>query len=295
MGIRRGSLLSAMAALLLTACAKEPVRQAAPPVFIIRDTDTTIYLTGTVHLLPDGLAWRSPAVTRAMAAADTLVTELPQAELDRVAEVAPRFARAARAIPVPARLAPDLRDDFARLADDLPSASELAALDDWAVAVMLAQVSAREAGAEAGNGMDSGLADAFRRAGKPHTGLETAANQFAAFDAIPLAEQRLMLNRLVCDMAAGIADDRLRATIDAWAAGDLDRIAAIIEDDRTLAPGAHRVMLVARNARWRDWIAARMARPGTILIAVGSGHLAGPDSLIALLAERGIRAERVPG
>jgi uncharacterized protein len=119
------------------------------------------------------------------------------------------------------------------------------------------------------------------------------ADQFAAFDAIPPAEQRLMLNRLVRDMGAGRADDRLRATINAWAAGDLTRIAAIIEEDRTIAPGAHRVMLAARNARWRDRIAARMARPGTILVAVGSGHLAGPDSLVELLADQGVTAERV--
>ena len=37
-----------------------------------------------------------------------------------------------------------------------------------------------------------------------------------------------------------------------------------------------------------------MARPGTLFIAVGAGHLAGRDSVQAVLAEAGLRAERVP-
>ena len=37
-----------------------------------------------------------------------------------------------------------------------------------------------------------------------------------------------------------------------------------------------------------------MARPGTVFIAVGAGHLAGPDSVQAALAAHGLRATRVP-
>jgi len=36
-----------------------------------------------------------------------------------------------------------------------------------------------------------------------------------------------------------------------------------------------------------------MARPGTVFIAVGAGHLAGPDSVQAKLAKLGVKAERV--
>jgi uncharacterized protein YbaP (TraB family) len=36
-----------------------------------------------------------------------------------------------------------------------------------------------------------------------------------------------------------------------------------------------------------------MTQPGAILIAVGAGHLAGPDSVIALLQHDGYRVRRV--
>jgi uncharacterized protein len=94
-------------------------------------------------------------------------------------------------------------------------------------------------------------------------------------------------------MAEERADVRLRATVDAWARGDLDALAALIARDAGDAPGAHQLLLVKRNRKWADWVALRLERPGTVLVAVGAGHLAGPDSLIALLGARGIRVERL--
>ena len=38
---------------------------------------------------------------------------------------------------------------------------------------------------------------------------------------------------------------------------------------------------------------ARMQTPGTVFVAVGAGHLAGKDSLLVRLAERGIPSQRV--
>ena len=41
----------------------------------VADSDTTIYLFGTIHLLPKGTKWRSPAFDKAAAGSDTLVVE----------------------------------------------------------------------------------------------------------------------------------------------------------------------------------------------------------------------------
>ena len=54
------------------------------------------------------------------------------------------------------------------------------------------------------------------------------------------------------------------------------------------SPDTYRMMFTERNARWADWIAARMQTPGTVFVAVGAGHLAGQDSVLVRLAERGI-------
>jgi uncharacterized protein YbaP (TraB family) len=53
------------------------------------------------------------------------------------------------------------------------------------------------------------------------------------------------------------------------------------------------MMFAERNARWADWIAARMQTPGVVFVAVGAGHLAGRDSLLVRLGEKGIVSKRV--
>jgi uncharacterized protein len=48
-----------------------------------------------------------------------------------------------------------------------------------------------------------------------------------------------------------------------------------------------------RNAAWAEWVDRRMDQPGTVLVAVGAGHLAGEDSVQRMLADRGLQATRV--
>jgi uncharacterized protein YbaP (TraB family) len=52
-------------------------------------------------------------------------------------------------------------------------------------------------------------------------------------------------------------------------------------------------LLRRRNANWSAWIANRMVSPGTVLVAVGAGHLAGDESVQRYLESRGYRVRRV--
>ena len=87
--------------------------------------------------------------------------------------------------------------------------------------------------------------------------------------------------------------DGYRHTLNAWSRGDVGALAAI--DDRLFAGSAafERALLTGRNARWSGWIAGRMAKPGKVFVAVGAGHLAGPQSVMAMLRARGFRVARV--
>ncbi|MBY0521095.1 MAG: TraB/GumN family protein, partial [Sphingomonas sp.] len=79
--MRRWGGIAALAALALAAgCARAPTIEAKPALFVVRDADTTIWLFGTIHLLPQGVAWRTQATEQAIADADLLVTEIPDAD-----------------------------------------------------------------------------------------------------------------------------------------------------------------------------------------------------------------------
>ena len=97
----------------------------------------------------------------------------------------------------------------------------------------------------------------------------------------------------------GVIDeiDTVGKTVDGmvaeWSKGDPDGLAKLLNDDLDSNPELAKTLLADRNARWADWIAARMAKSGTVFIAVGAGHLAGKDSVQAKLAAKGLKAERV--
>jgi uncharacterized protein YbaP (TraB family) len=78
-----------------------------------------------------------------------------------------------------------------------------------------------------------------------------------------------------------------------WKAGDVDAIAREFDKEMQATPLMRRRLIVDRNARWADWIAGVMRRPGKVVVAVGAGHLGGADGLIARLAAKGLVAEPV--
>jgi uncharacterized protein len=291
----RSYLAIVVAALLLSGCGKSVEKKAFPAVWLLRDADTTIYLAGTVHLLPNATNWANGPIVQAMADADALVTELSPDELGAAPAVAQHYLYNDRSVPPASRFDPKLQKAFAALQSaKLPRQPRMDNLDDWALALLMAQTVAAEAELSGENGMDNGLIAAFDDAGKQRLGLETAADQFSRFDAIPAAEQRFMLNRLMRNIANDTADDQLTSIVDAWSGGNVTALAEIIARDAALAPQTHRLLLVERNHRWADWITDRMKRPGTILVAVGAGHLAGQDSLLEQLADRDLNAKRLP-
>ena len=79
----------------------------------------------------------------------------------------------------------------------------------------------------------------------------------------------------------------------AWSHGVLAGFARSFVVETQLSPELRRILMAQRNARWADWIKARMDKPGTVFIAVGAGHLAGRDSVESMLEAKGLKVKRV--
>ena len=273
MKLLRALMLVALAG-ALTACplAREP---AKAPLWRVSDGDTTIWLMGSIHLLPPRIDWRTEVVDRAMDA-DTLVLETdPTATSDFDA-----IAKAPGLPPLAKRVGADRQEALARAIERTGQPGD--AYDgykDWAAAVMLATGDALNSRASAKNGIDAQLWKAFGK--KQRVVLEGAGDQLRALDILPAQLQARMLDETL----DGADYD---TTYEAWATGDLAAI------DKTGPSKELRPFLVtAANRRWADWIAARMTTKGKVLVAVGAGHLAGKDSIPDLLAAKGLKVERV--
>lgn len=309
MGLGRGrfGLAGLLAGLLLAApvpAAAAPVAAAQPgeprpAMWLLADADTRIYLFGTVHVLHPSLRWRSAALNRVVREAQELVLELDDEEMAANGPEVFGAMELGAPVPLAERVTPDRRAALGRLLAELQIAEgSLDRLETWAVAVILGVGQmAREYGgageadpaaAPAPPGVEEVLTAEFRANGRPISGVETAADQLGAFRGMPPAIQQAMLDETIDAYANG--DQAGDPDETDWVNGNLDGIAAEME---AMPPELFEALVTRRNRHFAAWLAARLDRPGTVLFAVGAGHLAGRVSVQSMLESRGLRVRRL--
>jgi uncharacterized protein YbaP (TraB family) len=292
-------IIAALLALLLAACAPAPTGIAAAPVakpalWKLADEDTTIWLFGTIHVLPPGYRWRDATLDKAFAGSDALVLEtvLDRADPAKMSGLLLGLGTKPGLPPLADRVSPQRRATLESIIQrsKLPRPF-LDGLETWTAALMLVGVTLDDLGLNGSPGVEPQLEDMFRAAKKPVEGLETPEQQLGYFDKLPEEAQREFLETLLDDPdKARVEFDKMLA---AWSRGDEAAIAATFDDDLQISPHLREVLLRARNAAWADWLAKRLDKPGTVLVAVGAGHLAGGLSVQTMLAAKGLKVERV--
>jgi uncharacterized protein YbaP (TraB family) len=81
----------------------------------------------------------------------------------------------------------------------------------------------------------------------------------------------------------------------AWEKGDVEKIGKIDNDELALKyPDEYKRIVVDRNTKWAATIDGLLKDPatGTVFVAVGAAHLAGPDSVLKMLEKDGWKVER---
>ena len=265
---------------------------AQPPIWVVRGHGTTIVLFGSVHMLPDGLDWRPPALDQAIAKADDLWFEIPMDDASSLA--ATRLALKAGLEPKGVRLRAQLSAaDQARLEKiarlyGVP-VEGLDQLKPWLAEITLSLAAYRQAGADPQAGVEHSLA-ATAPPSLARQAFETPEQQIGFLSQSSTADQIASLRETLGELDEGRASfDRL---ITAWMAGDTPRIQAEAVDPLRLeAPGVYRALVVQRNQRWVRMIQKRLRAPGQAVMVVGVGHLVGPDSVPNLLRAKGIQVE----
>ena len=290
------SLFAALGlAFTLPACAQPaPVVQqdADPALWVVRDKDTTIYLFGTIHVLKPGLSWFDEAVKKAFDRSGTLVLEMvePDKETQERVVVSKAFDPSGQSLIE--KLPEDKRQPFLKALDDnkLPRAT-FDRMQPWFAAISLSALPVQKLGYDASNGPEGVLTKAAKAQKKQVIGLETFEGQMSIFDSLSQKAQLELLTSTVEELPkAGETMDRM---VSDWAKGNPDGLAKTMNDSLKDSPEVNKALLVDRNAKWAAWIAERMRTPGRVFIAVGAGHLAGPDSVQAQLGKYRLKAVRV--
>jgi uncharacterized protein YbaP (TraB family) len=267
---------------------------AKPALWVVKDADTTIYLFGTVHLMPKDADWHYPALDHALADSSTLYIEVTDDDPASMAALVLRHGMDP-GHPLSSQLSPSEAHRLSVLANKtgVPGGMQtLNMMRPWMAALTLAVTPLLKAGLAPEQGVDKQLKASMLGAGKPVLGLETAEQQIRFLADMPRAVELALLRSTMRDADKGPI--KLTALIDAWKAGDADTIARIGNDDiRKLEPRLYQLLLVQRNEAWATKIATMLQQPGVVFIAVGAAHLAGPDSVQAHLEQLGLPVEQM--
>ncbi len=278
---------------ILCACAAN-ARDVHPALWKASSKTATIYFFGTIHALPKDENWRTPALVKAEAEANALVLELSDVgDQAKVQSVVRELALAPNLPDVLDRVPPEKRAGLqALLAQSGAPLAALKAYKSWAVFLLVIEPLVMKAiGVDGAEGVERKLTADFNGAHKPIEGLETIKYQLGIFNNLPEAQQRKLLSSSIDDLPQAKA--KFALSLKAWESGDPAAIAKYFDEELKAEPELRRVLIHDRNANWAAWTLARLKQRGVTLVAVGAGHLAGSDSLIAMLRAKGVKVARV--
>ena len=289
MTARRTLLRAALWAVTLLAA----TAAAQPLVWRVQGAGATHYIAGSVHALRDSDYPLPVAYANAYAATAQLVLEVDISETD--GGRARQAALAAGKLPRGRTLCKALGERDCAAAEKLAKTAGLslrpvARYEPWLAALTLTAEGLREHGLDAALGVDRHLVERARADQRTVLGLETAADQFSAFDGLPPALQK----RLLLDSLAQLPTlpTELEAIVTAWRDGDVAALARQ-QDGIGAAPELHRALFAERHARWQPQLERVLASTTPTLVVVGAQHLVGPDSLLLALERAGFALVRV--
>jgi len=294
--LRLAGPLLAVALAFTTACASVRIPAArapdGPAMWVVRDEDSTIYLFGTVHVMRAEAAWRTPRIAAALAASDELVLEIT--EVDNPAAMLPAIQR--HGLDLTRRLSTKLTLDENQRLDRAARSMGMDVqafepMRPWMVSLQLVIGALTRAGYDPEAGVDRILKSEALAAGKRVTALETVDQQLGFFGSLPPEVELRLLRESLDDFdKSAEAFDPLA---DGWLRGDLKALERyMVRDWKREAPDLYRVLIVDRNRNWAGQLEAKLKGSGTSFVAIGAGHLVGPDSVQAQLRARGIASTR---
>lgn len=269
----------------------QTLTSSGPALWVAKDEDTTIYLFGTVHALPQGVDWYKGNIANALESSDSIVTEIKMDEgmATRMQQLVVSKGMLPAGTTLRGLMSPQDKATYETAMQKLGvPAAAFDQFEPWYAGLTMSMLPLLQQGYSPESGVEKVLlADAK---GKPQSALETLEFQIGIFDGLPQESQIEFL----IDAAANV--DEIKPQLDAmvaeWIEGDADALADLMNeglDDDALAEK----LLYMRNRNWAAWIDSRMDTPGTVFIAVGAGHLAGDKSVQDVLADLGIQTSRV--
>jgi uncharacterized protein YbaP (TraB family) len=274
-------LLGSLSAPYLTAA-------AASPVWVIRGPHSTLYLAGSVHLLPANDSTLPPGFERAYADSKQLVMEMDLGKIDPLAVAS--WMTEHGALPAGTTLRSILGEQrytrVSSVAADLGvSTGILDSQAPWVVGLELTDLEYLHQGFDPQQGVEEQLVRRAENDGKPTAGLETLSEELGGLEALSREDQVRMLDQTMDELKD--SQEEMREIITAWRSGNAAKLAALLSSEYSSLPALYRPLVTERNQRWLPQIEQLLKGGDNCMVIVGSLHLVGDGGLLELLRKDG--------
>jgi uncharacterized protein len=268
---------------------------AASPVWAVRGAHNTVYLAGSMHLLPANDAALPAALDHAYADSARLVMELDLAKFDPLE--AATWMMDHGALPSGTKLRTVLGE--ARYGRVSSAATQfglmMAGLDEqapWMVGMELTNSAYTHEGFDSDQGVEEQLVRRAQADGKPTAGLETLPEELGGLVGLSREDQIRMLDETLDELKD--IKSEMRDVLSAWRQGDAPRMAALLSSEYRAFPSLYRPLVRDRNQHWLPQVEELLTGQGNSLVVVGALHLVGEGGLLELLRKKGYKVTQLP-
>jgi uncharacterized protein len=282
---------------ILLACAAVAVvaagsARAEPALWEVTGGASTVWLFGSVHLLPEGGFSVGGALADALEDAERVCLEIDTGAEDQAATSAVTLARAidAEGRDLFELLGPDADEVREAAADAGVPLEALAMFEPWFAGLTVSVMALQAHGYDVQHGVEQIIQAEARHAGVPSCGLETLDSQLGLLDGLPGTLQKEILLQAIEE--ADQIETLIEPMLDAWRRGDEAGLERSLEDDFEGYPELADALIYDRNERWAGQVSRMLEDDEDVLVVVGAMHLVGDRGLPALLAGRGYRVTR---
>jgi len=256
--------------------------------------NNTLYLLGTIHVMPDNIYPLPQAYYDAFEDAEKLVFEIDESIQDQAAMQASvlEFAQ----LPKGKKLKDVIGDENYAEIRALAKKNKVPMMmiepfDPWFSGTTLTAMEYLNAGFSPDNGVDQHFMRKAQQAGKPILGLESIEDQFSIFDSMSIDSQVEMLVEVlkkevdVKEFAYEMLED--------WQSGDMQGLEELFMAEFKQAPEMYDALLVKRNHNWLEQFQPMLRDTDDYLVVVGTAHMLGDDGMVSLLENQGYEVEQL--
>lgn len=256
--------------------------------------EDSIYVGGTIHILPISEFPLPPQFTQAYQLSDTVVFE---AELPDPADAAAQQKFLAAMAYQDGRTLKDTlsektySDLDAYLTPFGANIEQVAGFKPGFIVSMMTMLEAQRV-SMAGEGVDSYFTQLAKRDNKNREYFETIEFQMHMLSNLGEGEEDRLISENLSMMPT--LKPYLQDIIKAWREGDSEELNELVVDKvKRESPASVEQLLIQRNKNWIPQIEQMFGDDDKELVLVGVGHLVGEENVLALLEQRGYSIEKL--